>query len=150
MIHFSLLIIKRSSSSMTNRTVILCLLLAVFGGCTGDTKPSTDEVEPALKAYLIAAKAKTCSSRVDVERLAVTDVGDFDKRWGGWPVYATFSVTCYEGGNRSTWNSNDPSDKVVASVVRRNAAGEYECFLPDMFREAEEQMKKQMENIMKK
>jgi hypothetical protein len=150
MIHFSLLIIKRSSSSMTNRTVILCLLLAVFGGCTGDTKPSTDEVEPALKAYLIAAKAKTCSSRVDVERLAVTDVGDFDKRWGGWPVYATFSVTCYVGGNRSTWNSNDPSDKVVASVVRRNAAGEYECFLPDMFREAEEQMKKQMENIMKK
>jgi hypothetical protein len=150
MIECSLLITRGPNSSMTTRTVILFLLLAVFGGCTSDTKPSTDEVEPALKAYLIAAKAKTCSGRVEVDRLAVTEVGEFDKRWEGWPVYATFSVTCYEGGNRSTWNSNDPSDKVMASLVRRNTTGDYECFLPDMFREAEEQLKKQMENMMKK
>jgi hypothetical protein len=149
-IDFSLLIINRSRSSMMNRTVILCLLLAVFGGCAGDTKPSTEEVEPALKAYLMAEKAKTCSGRVEVERLAITDVGDFDKRWGGWPVYATFSVTCYDGGNRSTWNSNDPSEKVMASLVRKNTAGEYECFLPDTFRAAEEQLKKQLESMMKK
>jgi hypothetical protein len=38
----------------------------------------------------------------------------------------------------------------MASVVRKNAAGDYECFLPEMFREAEEQMRRQMENMMKK
>ena len=135
---------------MINRKSILCLLLAAFVGCSSDTKPTTDEVEPSLKAYLLAEKASTCAGTVVVERLSVTDVGDFDKRWGGWPVYATFSVTCYDEGNRSTWNSNDPSSKVMASLVRRNAIGDYECFLPDMFRAADEQMKRQMEKMMKK
>jgi hypothetical protein len=150
MIACVLSITERVESNMINRTTILCLLLGAFVGCSSDTKPTTDEVEPALKAYLLAEKARTCGGTVAVERLSVTDVGDFDKRWGGWPVYATFSVTCYDGGNRSTWNSNDPSSKVMASIVRRNAVGDYECFLPDMFRAAEEQMKRQMENMMKK
>jgi hypothetical protein len=38
----------------------------------------------------------------------------------------------------------------MASVVRKNAAGDYERFMPDMFRDAQEQMKKQLENMMKK
>ena len=90
------------------------------------------------------------NGKVEVERLNVTRVGEFDKQWGGWPVYATFAVTCFDGGNRSTWESNDPSDKVMTSLVRKNALGDYECFMPDMFRDAQEQLKKQMENMMKK
>jgi hypothetical protein len=135
---------------MTLRTATLCLLIGMFVGCSNDTKPTTDEVEPALKAYLLAEKARTCKGKVEVERLTVTDVGDFDKQWGGWPVFATFSVTCYEAGNRSTWESNDPKDKVMTALVRKNAVGEYECFIPDMFRAAQEQVKKELENMMKK
>jgi hypothetical protein len=135
---------------MINRITIVCMLLVVFAACSDDTKPTTDEVEPALKTYLLAEKARTCNGKVEVERLNVVGVGDFDKQWGGWPVYATFAVTCFEGGNRSTWESNDPSDKVMTSLVRKNVAGDYECFMPDMFRDAQEQLKKQMENMMKK
>jgi hypothetical protein len=135
---------------MINRFVIAYVLLGVFVGCSSDTKPTTDEVEPALTTYLLAEKARTCNGKVEVERLTVTRVGDFDKQWGGWPVYATFSITCYAGGNRTTWNSNDPSDKAMTSLVRKNAAGDYECFIPDMFRAAHEQMNKQLENMMKK
>jgi hypothetical protein len=135
---------------MIDRITIACVLLVAFAACSDDTKPTTDEVEPALKTYLLAEKAKTCNGRVEVERLTVTEVGDFDKRLGGWPVYATFSVTCVEGGNRTSWVSNDPSDKVMTALVRKNAAGDCECFIPDMFRDAQEQLKKQMENMMKK
>jgi hypothetical protein len=106
---------------MTLRTPILFMLLSAFVGCSSDTKPTTDEVEPALKVYLLAEKGRTCKGKVEVARLTVTDVGDFDKQYGGWPVYATFSVTCYEGGNSSTWESNDPKDKVMTSLVRKNA-----------------------------
>jgi hypothetical protein len=135
---------------MINRMTIFVLLLGAYAGCSNDTKPTTDEVEPALKVYLLSEKANACNGRVEIERLSVIEVGDFDKRWEGWPVFATFSVTCYDGGNRITWNSNDPSEKVMTSLVRKNAAGDYECFLPNMFRTAQEQVKRQMENLMKK
>jgi hypothetical protein len=135
---------------MMYRMIILSLFLWTFIGCSDDAKPTPDEVRPALKSYLLAEKAKTCNGRVEVERLTVTSVEEFDKRWGGYPVYATFAVTCFDGGNRTTWNSNDPSQKVMASLVRKNSAGDYECFLPDMFRDAQDQLKKQMENMLKK
>jgi hypothetical protein len=136
---------------MLNRLIIATMLLGGFIGCSDDTKPTPDEVAPALKSYLLAEKAKICNGRVEVERMSVTSVGDFDERWGGWPVYATFAVTCYDGGNRTTWNSDNPTEKVMASVVRKNAAGEYECFLPEMFRVAEDQMRKQMlQDMLKK
>ena len=129
---------------------ILILFLMAGAGCSSETKPTTDEVEPALKVYLLAEKAKTCSGNVTVEHMTVTEVGDFEKRFGGWPVYATFAVTCTEGMNKLTWNSNDPSEKVMTCVCRKSSTGEYECFKPDMFRAAEDQIKKQMENMMKK
>jgi hypothetical protein len=140
----------RAGSKIIIRLSILSLLLAGVVGCSNDAKPAPVEVEPALKTYLIAEKARTCGGIVTIERLSVTEVKDFDKQWGGWPVYATFSVTCIEGGNRTTCESNDPSDKAMASLVRKNAAGDYECFMPDVFRSAQEQMKKQLENMMKK
>jgi hypothetical protein len=135
---------------MSLRKTILIVFLIAGDGCAGDTKPTRDEVEPALKAYLLAEKAKNCGGHVTVENLKVTNVGDFEKRFGGWPVYATFAATCIDGENKSTWNSNDPSEKVMTCVCRKNSADEYECFMPDMFRAAEEQLKKQLENIMKK
>lgn len=135
---------------MIIRAATLFVILFVVAGCSEETKPTPDDVQPALKAYLMAEKAKTCQGRVEVQRLTVTNVGDLDGQWGGWPVYATFSVTCYEGGNSSTWESNDPSDKAMAALVRKNAAGDYECFIPDMFRAAQEQIKKEMEKMLKK
>ena len=123
---------------------------AVFAESSNDAKPTSDEVEPALKAYLMSEKAKTGGGTATVDRLSLTDVGDFDKQWRGWPVYATFSVTCCEGGNRTTWESNDPSDKAMTGLVRKNAAGDNEYFIPDMFRVAQEGMQKQIEYMMKK
>jgi hypothetical protein len=135
---------------MSFRIVAATVLASLLVGCSGDSNPGADEVEHALKSYLLAEKAKTCGGRVELERLRVIEVGEFDKQWGGWPAYATFTLTCYDGGNRTTWNSNDGSKKVITAFVRKTASGEYECFIPDTFREAQEQLKKQMDKTLKK
>jgi hypothetical protein len=132
------------------RSLVLGLSLLAFVGCSGDEKPTAEEVEPALKAYLIAQKGKTCIGTVTLNRMSIQRIGDFDKQFGGWPVYATFSVTCKEGSNSTTWNSDDPSSKAMASLARKTASGDIECSMPAMFQNAEEQLKQQLEEAFKK
>lgn len=116
------------------RSLVLALSLLAFAGCSGDERPTAEEVEPALKTYLIAHKAKTCNGTVTLDRMSIQRIGDFDKQLGGWPVYATFSVTCKEGSNSTTWNSDDPSSKAMASLARKTVSGDIECFMPRGFR----------------
>ena len=70
------------------------------------------------------------------------------------PVFATFAVTCREGRNASTWQQRNPATAAMAAACRGTTAGRYECFLPAVFRGAQEQMEKQMkeslENMLKK
>jgi len=132
------------------RRLVLGLSLLAFAGCSGDEKPTAEKVEPALKAYLIAQKAKTCNGTVTLDRMSIQKIGDFDKQFGGWPVYATFSVTCKEGSNSTTWHSDDASSEAMASLARKTASGDIECFMPAMFQNAEEQLKKQLEEAFKK
>jgi hypothetical protein len=127
------------------RLAVVALGLIVLSGCSQDEKPTAQQVEPSLRAYLIGEKARNCGGRVTVDRLSITNIGDYDDKMGGWPIYATFGVTCVEGSNFSTWNSDDTSSTSMASVVRKKLSGEYECFMPEIFREKENQMQKQMD-----
>lgn len=131
------------------RIAAATVLASLFMSCSGDSNPGTEDVEHAVKSYLLAEKAKSCGGRVELERLNVLAVGDFDKQWGGWPVYTTFSITCYDGGSRTTWKTSDGSDKVITAFARKTPSGEFECFIPDKFREAHEQLRQQLENMPK-
>lgn len=127
--------------------LVLALCLTTMIGCSEDRKPTAAEVEPALKVYLIGEKARTCAGKVTVDRLSITSVGEYDDNLGGWPVYATFGVTCVEGSSFSTWSNDDPSNKTMASVVRKKLSGEYECFMPELFRQKESQLGRQMDAL---
>jgi hypothetical protein len=129
--------------------LIVTLAFISLQGCQESTKPAPEEVVPALKIYLMTKKARTCSGTVTLDRLMITNIGEFDKENEGWPVYATFSVTCREVSKTTTWKSNDPSTNVITAYVRKSGSGEYECFIPERFRQAEEQMQKQMEESSK-
>ena len=132
------------------KTISLLLLgvLGLFiGGCSQDEKPSVDDVIPALKTYLIMEKAKSCGGTVSVDRISILKIGDFESKLDGFPVYATFGVTCQESSNFSTWNSDDTSTVKFTAVVRKKMSGEFECFMPDLFKERQNAMERQQEAL---
>ena len=123
------------------------LSFLVVSGCSEDDKPTTDQVDPLLRTYLIAEKRKSCGGSIAVDRLTITKIGDFDSKLDGFPVYATFGVSCTEGYNTSTWQNDDTSAAAFASVVRKKMSGEYECFMPAQFRQSQNAMQKQIEAL---
>jgi hypothetical protein len=87
--------------------VFMGIMVLTLSGCQKNEagpKPSTAEVEPALKTFLTAQEAAkenllgSGSVKVEVDQLSVTSVGDFSKEMGGWPVYTSaFEVTRHQG-----------------------------------------------------
>jgi hypothetical protein len=123
------------------------LSLLIMSGCSLDEKPSTEQVEPALRAYLTMEKAKSCGGTVTVDRLSILRIGDFESKLDGFPVYATFGVTCTEGSNFSVWNNDDTSSTGLTTVVRKKSTGEFECFMPDVFKERQNAMQKGVDQV---
>jgi hypothetical protein len=121
------------------------LSFLIVSGCSQDERPTTDQVEPLLRTYLIAEKRKSCGGSITVDRVTITRIGDFESKLDGWPVYATFGVTCAEGDNTSVWQNEDTSATAFASVVRKKQSGEYECFMPAQFQQSQNAMQKQMD-----
>jgi hypothetical protein len=129
------------------RTVAIGLVLSLFAGCSGAPKPSIAETEPLLKAFLTAEKAKSCGGTVSVDQMTITRIGDFEDKYSGWPVYAKFSVACVEGSSFSTWANDDTSGNNWVSVVREKYGGGYECYVPELFRQRENELSRQMDRL---
>ena len=117
-----------------SRFLFLSLSLLLIA-CSDDDKPNLDQVEPALKSYLTTEQARTCSGTVTVDRVSILKIGDFESKLDGFPVYATFGVTCSGINGNSTWSSDDSSMAKFTAVVRKKTTGEFECFMPDAFKE---------------
>jgi len=120
--------------------MVLALLICMFmlAGC-GQKKPEIKDVYPLIEEYLTAQKAKTCTGDVTIDSLRVNSVGDFIKEYGGWPVYSDFEVTCHSESITSTWKSTDDC-KTMTALVRQTSAGKYECFIPEMFQQAQDML----------
>jgi hypothetical protein len=130
------------------RFILATAGLLFAAGCSSEgSPPSAEEVEPALKHYLIMEKAKTCGGTVTVDRLSILKVGEFESKLDGFPVYATFGVSCVEGSGFSNWNSDDTSTTNFTTVVRRKMSGEIECFMPDLFKERQNAMQRQQNTL---
>ena len=128
------------------------ILFAVMGflivsGCSGDDKPAADAVEPALRSYLVLEKARTCGGTVTVDRVSINKIGDFESKLDGYPIYATFGVTCSDGANSSSWISDDTSTSTFTVVVRKKTSGEYECFMPEAFRQRQNALQRQGNSV---
>lgn len=119
-------------------TLALFICMFIFAGCGGHgKKPEIKDAYPLIEEYLTAQKAKTCSGDVTIDSLRVNRVGDFSKEFGGWPVYSDFEVTCHSDSITTTWKSTDDG-KTMTALIRQNASGKYECFIPEMFQQAQD------------
>ena len=126
--------IKKIMFQGKNKTILFVLSIIVLllstQGCGGSgAKPSNEQVKKPIKTYL--KKQHKCSGDITVDKLIITKVGDYDKNFEGWPVYAIFDVNCQEGGISTTWKG-DGSDKAMTAVIRRGLGG-YEAFMPKIF-----------------
>ena len=126
----------------------LFLSLSLFlVACSDDDKPNVEQVEPALKTFLVLEKARTCGGTVTVDRVSIFKIGDYDGKLDGYPVYATFGVTCAEISGNSTWSSDDSSMAKFTAVVRKKTSGEFECFMPDAFKEQRNALQRQTDQV---
>jgi hypothetical protein len=135
---------KGIGMNITYRLLVLAFGLLIVGGCSEDDKPSVEQVEPALKTYLVLEKAKTCGGTVAVDWVSIHKIGDYESNLVGYPVYATFGVTCSEG---SPWVSNDTSTANFTTVVRKKMSGEFECFMPEHFQQRRNAMERQTDAL---
>ena len=129
------------------RILAASLVLALLIGCSDKVKPSIAETEPGLRVYLIGEKAKACGGTVNVDQLTITRIGEYEDKYGGWPVYALFAITCVEGSNFSTWTNEDTSSTNWASIVRQKMSGGYECYVPELFRQRGNELNRQMDRL---
>jgi hypothetical protein len=127
--------------------LIVGLSVLVLVGCAGSKKPTTAEIEPALRTFLIMEKAKSCAGSVSVDHLTIIKIGDYEEKYVGWPVYATFSVACVEGSSFNTWSNDDTSTTVFTSVAREKLSGSYECYIPEQYRQRENPVARQIEAL---
>jgi hypothetical protein len=145
---------------MTKFFIFMGIMVMALTGCQKSgvgPKPSTAEVEPALKTFLIAtesAKEVSLGSggvKVEVDQLSVTSVGDFSKEMGGWPVYTSAFVVTRHQGVTTVKEKHLASSTAAEAFVRRTANGTIECFMPEVFQQGEKDtntaMQKALDNI---
>ncbi|MBM4160273.1 MAG: hypothetical protein FJ217_04145 [Ignavibacteria bacterium] len=129
------------------RLLVLGLSVLLLVGCSGSKKPTVAEVEPALRTFLTMEKGRSCAGSVTVDHLTITKIGEYEEKYVGWPVYATFAVTCVEGSSFSTWSNDDTSTTSFTSVVREKLNGGYECYIPEQYRQRENPLAPQIEAL---
>ena len=123
------------------------LNLVLLVGCSDKVKPSIAESEPGVRAYLLAEKQRTCAGTVTVDQLKITRIGDYEDKYGGWPVYAIFSVACVEGSGFSNWTNADTSSAHWVTIMRQKMDGGYECYIPEIFRERDNSLSREMDRL---
>jgi hypothetical protein len=127
------------------------IMVLTLSGCQKEEsgpKPTTAEVEPALKAYLTAKEATSGSGTVTIDQLSVTSVGDFSKEMGGWPVYTSaFQVTRHQGVTTIT-EQHPANANAAEAFARKTANGTIECFMPEVFQQAEKDMNGAMQKAL--
>jgi hypothetical protein len=95
-------------------------------------RPAIDEIRKPVSDYLISKLS--CDQPAQLEMLDIESVGGFEREMGGYPVYAAFSVACYDGARTRRWK--DSKDKrTVAAFVRRTSSGNFEAYVPSLFQE---------------
>jgi hypothetical protein len=129
------------------RILAASFILALLVGCSEKVKPSIAETEPWVRAYLTGEKAKTCDGTVSIDQLNITKIGDYEDKYGGWPVYALFSVTCVGGSSFSTWTNEDTSATNWTTIVRQKMDGGYECYIPELFRQRDNALSREMDRL---
>ncbi|MDD4953833.1 MAG: hypothetical protein PHG40_02880 [Candidatus Omnitrophica bacterium] len=126
--------------------VLVLLLSFTYAYCqTPQTEPSAQEVKSVLKNYLTSSGVMECDGYITLEHLSNIRLGGYDQKLGGWPVYAKHKQTCHSGKSKMTYDNTGDYKEAIAAVVRRNPSGDLECFTPQIFKEAAQDLNKALE-----
>ena len=129
------------------KIVAVIVIIAGVMGCSDKVKPSITQTEPLLKRFLMDEKQKTCGGPVSVDQMTITNIGEYEDKYGGWPVYALFSVACTEGSAFSNWSNDDTSAAHWVTIVRQKMDGGYECYIPELFRQHDNALSREMDRL---
>ncbi len=144
---------------MVNRLVFGALQVSLLLGgsaCSRSPgKPTLQQMQQPVGDYLLGYKKTSCDGEVRLQSVEVKRIGEFDKNLGGFPVFADFAVTCDARPSgimtvSSTFEANDGATTTAAVCYARPAGGAHSCFMPEIVRRAEQQMKRQMDEAMGK
>ena len=127
----------------------LLLCLCACGDGSSTTPPSEAEAKSALASYVVAQQQSGCRGSVTLDRLSVTRVGSYERNVGGYPVFAAFSITCRHGNTTETMNING-STAAATAYMRKSSFGAWEAYTPEILRQGQAQMDRQMDEMMKK
>ncbi len=132
----------RMSKFITRLTLAVILVGTV--GC--QSKPDTAATSKALAQYLKAEVQDSKFEHFQITGPTNVRIGDYQELLGGWPVFAEYDLRYTVDGVRVT-NRNDGKGTAVAYVKR--SGGRTVCFKPDVFADAEADMKEGLEQMMK-
>jgi hypothetical protein len=108
--------------------------------------PSAREVEPPFRAFLLSPESNLCSGTNTLDDLQSVKVGDYSKEFGGWPIYAEYSLTCHNGVTTTKFDGHGGEGKITAAFVRRGSSGGLEVFVPEIFQNATREMQQALQS----
>ena len=93
---------------------------------------SVNKIRPILEQFLLREKYNGCPGYASISYLRKIKVGKFSEKADGWPVFASYKLTCKgrSGTAIYKWPNNQEETTPVA-FVRKNASGNPEFFLFD-------------------
>jgi hypothetical protein len=108
-------------------------LAALLVGCGMFDQPSTVDAAEAIEAFLADEYRSACNGAVDVQRVAVSRVGEYRGDYDGFPVYGAVQVACADGSGLSPLGHRASREDFIAVVKRAPLRG-LTAFLPDRLR----------------
>jgi hypothetical protein len=115
------------------RTLAVVPLTASLVGCGMFEKPSPVDAAQAIEEFLAEEYRPGCNGAVDVQRVAVSRVGEYRGDYDGFPVYGAVQVACADGAGLSPLGHRASREDFIAVVKRAPLRG-LTAFLPDRLR----------------
>ncbi|MCL5781825.1 MAG: hypothetical protein M1459_00500 [Patescibacteria group bacterium] len=116
--------------------VVAVIVAAMYftKGFTFNSKPNPNEITDQLRVFL-SDRYDNCTN-ASVTDLENINVGPYNKdTYGGFPVYATYKVTCASGNSNSS-----TSPTVAVAVAKRDIFGRHLLFVPKFVNDIQNQV----------
>ncbi len=139
-----------STKRMPKNTLLYSLaaivvIIVLFFYFNSSPVPTPEEIKPKLVAFLLKEGEETCSGKYTIDHLSDITIGEYFDRYGGWQVFASHQTTCREGSSTYTYDGLDGPSRKVAVAWLRKRYGTYELFIPEFFKEAQEELNRKLQ-----
>ena len=131
--------------------IIVCVLIVMKDAdILNSSAPSAKTVEPILRAFLYDTKYSNCPGNVVLTRLWDIRVERFYKEAGGWPVFASYDLTCRgrSGSSSYSWR-NGPGQNTPIAFARKDTSRGLELFTWGSSQDMREKIQKDMRSAIK-